>query len=107
MNWKHFLKPKWKKIVLFILLYVFIPYPLGWWELPSEAGTLGLKDLLSHFIGPLALKNDIEISKYVISKYGLGGDGSLFFIPPFIWLIVVYLLSCWIISWKQKKNGLK
>lgn len=104
MNWRGFLKPNCKKIFLFILLYVLIPYPLGLWELPSGMESLGLRQYFLFFFSPLVLKDSIiEIFKYGLEPYINVYWALLSLGLPFIWPIIIYLLSCWIISPREGK----
>ena len=101
MNWKKFLKPNLKKIIVFVLLYLFVPYPLMLWELGTGSE---LRTIFLPFTSPFMLKVAVESIKYGLDIYQNPSVGLLFLVFPFIWLIIVYFLSCWIVVYKEKKR---
>jgi hypothetical protein len=85
MNWKEFLKPDWKKIILFILISVFYFFIIVAWQFT------GINDML-----PLSI---IERSSPPISTLNI--------INLLINLLTYYLISCLIIFGynKVRKNA--
>lgn len=116
MEWKKFLKPNWKKIVLFLLLYLVIPYPFLIFYLGESHTPLfsiaGLKEAFQPFSAPSILIHAIDF--YLIN--GLLSNFTEWASPdfvqialtlillPFLWLFLVYFVSCWVISLVEKKR---
>lgn len=95
MNLKQFLKPTWKKIIVFVLLYLSIPYPLMLLELGSGDR---LSTIFFPLTSPFILIDAIESFEYGLDIYTDLYFGILHLSFPFVWLLAVYFLSCWIIS---------
>lgn len=95
MNWKEFIKPDWKKIVIFVVLHVLIIFiiPLAFF---TNGYVVSLGDII-----PWPLR---VILNPALLSYGARGMGSLL-LYPFLWLYW-YLLSClivWIYDKVKKK----
>ena len=106
MNWKEFLKPDKRKIMLFLLLYIAIPYPFVFTFIVKG------EDILSVFYIPagapitlytefMAIISGVNESSATILDYILF---ILYLLIPFI----SYLLSClifWIYNNFMKNSG--
>ena len=106
------LKPHRKKIVLFLLLYLLIPYPFLIFHLGS--GPLDIKELVLPFSAPFILIETIALSPYILSYSFLEPDWSLGFsdfltisffyvVFPFLYPFLLYGFSGWIVSRLENK----
>jgi len=103
MNLKQFLKPDWRKIVIFVLFFIFI-FSLEFICLPKLEYKMGriVEVELYYPCGFLSQIIDYEMYFYV-----LRGESWLFnYFHLFLDLIISYLISClivWIYDKVKKK----
>jgi len=98
MSLKQFLKPNWRKIIIFVILFAIIPLPARFCkDPPSCIDPSGCCWIFIPFGNLLSLS--------IILSVGVGGD-LITIIFMLITIIISYLLSC-IIVWiyyKVKKK---
>jgi len=98
MNWKEFLKPDWRKIVVFVILFILSSFISAYFNTIYSA--IGFCSSIKAGF-PLAFNTEI-------SGIECGGDSSNFDIFSFILDIIFwYLLSClivWIYDKFRKKK---
>jgi hypothetical protein len=84
MNIKHFLKPDWRKIVIFVVLFIAI-FLIGYYKyLTLDSWTFGIPFEFSSGYGPCPYPNVIECNK----------NNFIFLVLD---IIIWYILSCLII----------
>lgn len=104
MNCKEFLKPNWKKIVLFIVLFLLIPFPL----LFLYTSPPFFLDLSSAFL-PLTAPLVFIFAIFSFIEW-LGQDGFsaleivIYVVIPLLYPFILYLISCWVATFKGKKK---
>jgi hypothetical protein len=90
MNWKKFLKPDWRKIVIFIIIFIllfFIPILPTSTVLPTPVGAKGGSGIVWK-----------SIYSEISTGYGMLIKRIFYMkIPIIISLIISYLLSCLIV----------
>lgn len=98
MKWKEFLKPDWRKIVIFLILIFIVIFLIGipYWAYPMcEPG--GKCPLLFHFTPP---------NKIISSNIHLLNGFRIDWLTFIVELLIIYILSClivWIYGKKFKK----
>lgn len=100
MKWREFLKPDWRKIVIFLIIFFLLPYPLliPCPPLPSNLICFPDWEFISLYSFSIYL---FEITFYtgnvIVLLSGIGFIFELFF-----YLFVSYFLSC-LIVWVYEK----
>jgi len=106
MNWKQFLKPDWKKIVIFTIIFLITPLP-GFWS-NMDVFLYNQKCPKCPLPTPLSGEMDSNIMKMLINPNEFYNVRSFYYDitgNPFYFislLIIFYLLSCLII-WVYNK----
>ena len=102
MNWKQFLKPEWKKIIIFVILLFVAPFPF----------IRGESMMCIQMVGadcPLSITTDFTFGVPIIFHQNQFSSATLTNVLPLffpIHLIYAYILSCvivWIYDRVRKK----
>jgi hypothetical protein len=111
MTWKHFLKPDWKKTVLFLIILLFSPLP-GFWS-NMDVSLYKQKCPNCPFPTPMSGELDGNIAKMLTSPDEFYNVKSFYYdvtgnpVYLLILLIIFYILSCIIVWTYDKIRGKK
>jgi hypothetical protein len=93
MNWKQFLKPDWRKIVIFIVLFILLtPFSIFNVNLSER----GFPFSYSYYLAPEDCRGINGNVRCIIEPMQIFNWGY-FILDVFIWAIISYLLSCLIV----------
>jgi hypothetical protein len=84
MNWKHFLKPDWRKIVITVILFAFLFYSFD-----------GKYPINYQYIAMGGCKETNGMGQCI--ELGYGYNWAYFILDIFIWAIISYIISCFIV----------
>jgi len=110
MCWEELLRPNLKKISLFILLFFLIPYPLWFFYFPLDVEfslTRHYEYIFPPFIFSEATGEVIRVIREGWSPYcPPTSEFIVMVILPLIYPFFLYLVTCWIISAREKKKSI-
>jgi len=96
MEWKKLLKPTWKKITLFFLLFLLIPFPLA----PYFGEDISFLPLTA----PFALIFTISILLVEQPAFSSLSEFLIYIVVPILYPFILYIVSSWIISYIERRN---